>query len=262
MTRHVTNPEDALARAVEATKKVASLVRPGLMRDAYEASAAAAKKAGNLGKTGVQLASTAANVGVGSYAAFGVPAVQVVGQTMGAVGSALSATPVGIGLAVVNAAHHFKAVYSTAWHLKALTAMRDHAGTYAGRFDWRTSDATLRSLGYTISQKQEKAVRRSASAVPGVGLLATLYGASRSLYKSARGTKGKDRTEHAITLVAGLKGLHYEVGGRSVVRFDYLAYGVCIELLGEDDFWYAMATAAQTDWDLMVPALMPKLKST
>ncbi|MBX3261201.1 MAG: hypothetical protein KIS78_11535 [Labilithrix sp.] len=262
MTRHVTNPQDALARAIDATKKVSSLVRPGVARDAYEAGASAAKTAGNLAKTGVQLAATAANIGAGSYAAFGVPAVQIVGQTMGVVGATLTATPVGIGLAVVNAAHHLKAVYSTAWHIKALTAMRDHAGTFHGRVDWRTREATLRTLDYTIRQKQEKTVRRSASATPGVGVLATLYSTGRGVYKSARGTKGKDRTEHAVTLVAGLKGIPLQLGGRTVLRFDYLAFGICIELLGEDDFWYAMATAAQKDWDLMVPALLPKLKST
>ncbi|MBX3207542.1 MAG: hypothetical protein KF764_21010 [Labilithrix sp.] len=262
MTRHVTDPQAALARAIEATKKIASLARPGLMRDAYEASASTAKKAGNLGKAGVQVAATAATLGSGGYAAFGVPAVQVVGQSMGAVGSALAATPVGIALAGANAVYHLKAVYSTAWHLKALTAIRDHASTFHGRVDWRTRDATLKTLAYTISQKQEKAARRTVSAVPGVGVLATLYSASRAVYKSAVGTKGKDRTAHAQTLVAGLKGYPYQVAGRTVLQLDYLAFGICIELLGEDDFWYAMATAAQTDWDLMVPALVPKLKST
>lgn len=57
---------------------------------------------------------------------------------------------------------------------------------------------------YIIHQKEEKTVRKAIGTVPGISLLGTVYTLGRAAYKSARGNKGKTRSENASALAMHL----------------------------------------------------------
>jgi hypothetical protein len=261
MTRHVTDPEEALARAMATCQDLAKLKQASGLRSAYEDVASGAKLVATSASSAAGVTNTAASLAVngGALATVGFKGVSVIGQTLGAFGAVAAATPVGIALAGVNALYHLKAVYSTEWHIRALKAMHEHANQSPRRWrQWQTSQKTISVLGYALTQKAEKSLRRGVSAVPGIGVMSTIYTLGRYVYKTAKGTKGKDRLRNAQDLVAGIKGTFV----RGTWTPDYLAVAMMIELIGPDDFTYAITGPAYHDWDGLVPIVQQKLAST
>jgi hypothetical protein len=222
MARHVTDPEECLSRSLKAWEALRKAAVPGLLSQAGDFMELLGKKGGSYG---LKVGGTGSGVLTGT-----THVVAMAGATASGFGHALTAVgaiagPAAIPLTVINAAYHAKAVYSTVWHVTALKAMRTHATKNMKM--WRTSQGTLDALDYAISQKTEKAVRRSASAVPGVGTVGTLYSLGRMIYKGVKGTKGKKRTENAATFTYHM-----------IDQGDLLATAVIIEIMGWDDFVY------------------------
>jgi hypothetical protein len=249
MTRHVTDPEEALQRAILSVNKMLWLKVPGMMSQASDWAEWLAKKGGKYTMSGAGLAEGVASATVHITAMVG-GASGAFATGLGAVASV--AGPVAIPLTVVNAAYHAKAVYSTAWHVTALKALRKHASQNRSNLRmWRSSDATLGALDYAINQKTEKAVRRSASAVPGLGVIGTIYTFGRMVHKIRKGTKGKARGEKATILV-----------DQMIDRGDFLATAIVIELLGWDDFVYVAGLHHQNLKPKLAAAVAEKLRST
>lgn len=116
-----------------------------------------------------------------------------------------------IGLSAWSAAKTYK-------HVKNLERILD-------RYSSTMSTDTMFALFYVLGKKNKKMKRKGIGCIPVLGSLAnTVYAGGRSIYKRAKGTRGKNRRANAETLW----GEH--------VRGDAAATAACEELLGPDTF--------------------------
>lgn len=214
------------------------------------------------GRTGKRVASgavTAAQAGLtGAQIGTGISALTVGGAI--ATGAAVSATGVGLvvtaaamtlGSIVTNATSMIKSIshFENLREIQAKYIACEYAGciplaaTAEMTFDHATIGTTI--LSYIIDQKTEKAVKKGVGAV-GLGVLTTLYSIGRAAYKSAAGTKGKQRNFYAHVLARHLITHHCQ-----------LAEAIVAELLSEEE----MRILKGEDSDVAGAAIADKMKS-
>lgn len=214
------------------------------------------------GRTGKRVASGAAagaSAGLtGAQIGTGTSALAVGGAV--AAGAAVSATGVGlvataavltVGSIVVNA----RSMIKTISHFENLREIQTHyeANEYnrctalAATDEMSCDHYTIgsRILPYIIDQKTEKAVKKGVGAA-GLGVLTTLYSIGRAAYKSAAGTKGKQRNFYAHVLARHL-----------ITHQCPLADAIVTELLS----WEEMMILKGKDSDVAGAAIADKMKS-
>ncbi|MGB0683444.1 MAG: hypothetical protein ACPGOV_12075 [Magnetovibrionaceae bacterium] len=142
-----------------------------------------------------------------------------------------------------------KAIYSTHNHLKVLKLiLADIISDGQGALDG-TQDA----IEHCITKKTHKIAKRGVRLLPKVGgFLTSVYGMGKWVYKKAKGTLGKHRTESAtILLLNSMQG-------------DPYALRACVNLLGDQRFLEIYDSArggASDEFDDAVLVLAEKFKS-
>lgn len=176
-------------------------------------------------------------------------------------GAAISAT--GIGLIVGAAAITLgtmtasaRSAYKTHKHINGLRKLEERAkslacdmiaadGSKAGA-DVAEHLKVVEALDYVINKKSNKRGKKAASAV-GMSVFTALYGAGKALYKTAKGTKGKNRMLHAN-----------EIATHLVTHNCALAQSIVAELYSADEMLWMLDQDSAT----VAKLLADKMQST
>ncbi len=195
--------------------------------------------------------------------------IQVTQQVMGtttvialfSAGAAISATGIGlvVGAAVVTLGTMLasgRSAYKTHQHIKGLRKLQERAkslacdmiavdGTKAGS-DVAAHLKVVEALDYVINKKSNKRGKKAAGAA-GMSLFTGIYSAGKALYKSARGTKGKNRMMHAN-----------EIATHLVTHNCALAQGIATELYSAGEMLWMLDQDSTT----VAKLLADKMQST
>lgn len=201
-------------------------------------------------KTGTTLASAGFSA---AQFATGAPNIALL-----AAGAAASAT--GIGLVVTGAVltvatigASARSAYKTYHHRSHLQDILGRKSCY-GCKPWPAYSEDQKEhtkiadevLPYIISQKGEKLAKKSVGAVGG-GILTSVYGMGRAIYKSAAGTKGVKRAEFAG-----------ELSHHFMTHNCGLAQAIVAELYSFEEMLWLL----EKDTDTATPLFMRKMTST
>lgn len=195
--------------------------------------------------------------------------IQVTQQVMGTTtmialftaGAAISATGIGliVGAAVITLGTmtaSARSAYKTHQHINGLRKLQERAKSLA--CDMIAADGTkapsdvaahlkvVEALDYVINKKSNKRGKKAAGAV-GMSLFTAIYSAGKAIYKTARGTKGKNRMLYAN-----------EIATHLVTHNCALAQGIAAELYSADEMLWMLDQDSAT----VARLLADKMQST